>query len=187
MPGKTPRKSAGRRIRLSGEISPQTGEPRGVKSTGQPRSLLWILFRITIRSVTAPGRQTDNRRVLNEQSIARHVAAFTAYSAAFMGEEYGESRPFLFTDFHGDLAAPFVKVAQRFADHAGKMFRTRMRQRPFNAQNLTGSNSTVKRVKRGWRLPANYCFCARSISCRCCPLPVRAQERYCKPRPVYCR
>lgn len=41
-----------------GEISPQTGEPRGVKSTGQPRSPLWILFRTTIRSVTAP-RATD--------------------------------------------------------------------------------------------------------------------------------
>ncbi len=41
--------------------------------------------------------------------------------------------------------------------------------RSFNAQeNLTGSNSTVKkRVKRGWRLPPElHCFCARSISCR---------------------
>lgn len=41
-----------------GEISPQTGEPRGVKVPDKPRSPLWILFRITIKSVTAP-RATD--------------------------------------------------------------------------------------------------------------------------------
>lgn len=41
-----------------GEISPQTGEPRGVKVPDNPRSPLWILFRTTIRSVTAP-RATD--------------------------------------------------------------------------------------------------------------------------------
>lgn len=40
----------------------------------------------------------------------------------FMGEEYGESRPFLFfTDFHGDLARAVREGrAKEFADHAGK-------------------------------------------------------------------
>ncbi len=37
-----------------------------------------------------------------------------------------------------------------------------MRQDLSTRSKATGSNSTVKRVKRGWRLPANYCFCARS-------------------------
>ncbi|EAA3892951.1 malto-oligosyltrehalose trehalohydrolase, partial [Salmonella enterica subsp. enterica] len=40
----------------------------------------------------------------------------------FMGEEYGESRPFLFfTDFHGDLARAVREGrAKEFADHAGE-------------------------------------------------------------------
>ncbi|QUJ08072.1 hypothetical protein KCP77_14665 [Salmonella enterica subsp. enterica] len=54
---------------------------------------------------------------------------------------------------------------------------TRMRQTFFSTLSKLNwkLNNTVKRVKRGWRLPANYCFCARSISYRCFRLPpVRA-------------
>ncbi len=101
-----------------------------------------------------------------------------------MGEEYGESQSFLFTDFHGDLArAAREGRAKEFADHAGRMFRPECCETFQRSVNLTGSNSTVKRVKRGWRLPANYCFCASIIIVPLLSAARESSERYCKTAP----
>ncbi len=86
---------------------PWGGEPRGVPSSPQPPTA-FVAF---IQNHDQTGNRAFGER-LTTLTDAQTVELLTAIlllnpqiPLLFMGEEYGETRPFLFfTDFHGDLA-----------------------------------------------------------------------------------
>ena len=106
--------------------SPWEGRPRGVPSAGQPPGAL-IAF---LQNHDQIGNRAFGER-LTALGEARLVGLLTAIlilnpqiPLLFMGEEYGERRPFLFfTDFHGKLARAVRDGRRRefadFADFAG--------------------------------------------------------------------
>ncbi|EGB5629246.1 malto-oligosyltrehalose synthase [Salmonella enterica] len=81
-----------------GEISPQTGEPRGVKSTGQPP----VAFVDFIQNHDQVGNRAQGDRLITLAGAERTKVLVATLLLSphipllFMGEEYGESRPFLF-------------------------------------------------------------------------------------------
>ncbi|MDU6924216.1 malto-oligosyltrehalose trehalohydrolase [Franconibacter helveticus] len=104
-----------------GEVSPQTGEPRGVNSAGQPP----VAFVDFIQNHDQTGNRAQGERLISlaGEDRTRVLLAMLLFSPhiplLFMGEEYGETRPFLFfTDFHGDLARAVREGrAKEFAGH----------------------------------------------------------------------
>ncbi len=106
-----------------GEISPHTGEKRGVKSTGQPP----VAFVDFIQNHDQVGNRAQGERLteLAGADCTKVLLAALLFSPhiplLFMGEEYGETTPFLFfTDFHGDLAKAVREGrAKEFEGHAG--------------------------------------------------------------------
>lgn len=107
-----------------GEVSPQTGKKRGVKSTGQPP----VAFVDFIQNHDQVGNRAQGERLIElaGSDRTRIMLATLLFSPhiplLFMGEEYGETRPFLFfTDFHGDLAKAVRKGrAEEFEGHDGE-------------------------------------------------------------------
>jgi len=106
-----------------GEVSPQTGEKRGVKSTGQPPGA----FVDFIQNHDQVGNRAQGERLISLAGADRTKALLATLLLSphiplmFMGEEYGETNPFLFfTDFHGDLAKAVREGrAREFQGHAG--------------------------------------------------------------------
>ncbi|NDL61628.1 malto-oligosyltrehalose trehalohydrolase [Acerihabitans arboris] len=106
-----------------GEVSPQTGEKRGVKSTGQPP----VAFVDFIQNHDQVGNRAQGERLIKLAGADRTRVLLAALLFSphipllFMGEEYGETNPFLFfTDFHGDLARAVREGrAREFEGHAG--------------------------------------------------------------------
>ena len=104
-----------------GERSPQTGELRGVKSAAQPPTA----FVDFIQNHDQVGNRAQGDRLLNLIGEARTRVLLAALLLSphipllFMGEEFAETRPFLFfTDFHGDLARAVREGrAREFSDH----------------------------------------------------------------------
>ncbi len=106
-----------------GEVSPQTGKKRGVSSLDQPP----VAFVDFIQNHDQVGNRAQGERLI-ELAGPDKVKALLAMlllsphiPLLFMGEEYGETNPFLFfTDFHGDLAKA-VRDGRRkeFEGHAG--------------------------------------------------------------------
>ncbi|WP_246091778.1 malto-oligosyltrehalose trehalohydrolase [Aliirhizobium smilacinae] len=106
-----------------GEVSPQSGEKRGVDSTGQPP----VAFVDFIQNHDQVGNRAEGERLISLAGDDRTkvLLAMLLFSPhiplIFMGEEYGETNPFLFfTDFHGDLARAVREGrAREFEGHAG--------------------------------------------------------------------
>ncbi|WP_101505268.1 malto-oligosyltrehalose trehalohydrolase [Erwinia sp. B116] len=106
-----------------GEVSPQSGEARGVDSGSQP-PLAFVDF---IQNHDQVGNRALGERLLTLAGAERTRVLLAALLLSphspllFMGEEYGETQPFLFfTDFHGDLAEAVRKGrAKEFAGHSG--------------------------------------------------------------------
>lgn len=106
-----------------GEVSQHSGEARGVTSTGQPP----VAFVDFIQNHDQVGNRAFGERLLTLAGPEKTKALLSALLLSphipllFMGEEFGETRPFLFfTDFHGDLAKA-VREGRRkeFEGHAG--------------------------------------------------------------------
>ncbi|MDR9890368.1 malto-oligosyltrehalose trehalohydrolase [Pseudenterobacter timonensis] len=106
-----------------GEVSLQTGEPRGVSSVDQPPQA-FVDF-IQNHDQTGNRAQGDRLITLAGPEKTRVLLAALLLSPhiplLFMGEEYGETHPFLFfTDFHGELAKAVREGrAREFSGHAG--------------------------------------------------------------------
>ena len=90
-----------------GQKSPQTGRPRGAPSAHLPPAA----FVDFLQNHDQIGNRAFGERIdaLAPQPVVRALRTILLLSPhiplMFMGEEYGETRPFLFfTDFHGDLA-----------------------------------------------------------------------------------
>jgi malto-oligosyltrehalose trehalohydrolase len=106
-----------------GEVSPQTGEKRGVDSSSQPP----IAFVDFIQNHDQVGNRAQGERLIELAGPDRTKVLFAALLTSphiplmFMGEEYGETNPFLFfTDFHGDLAKAVREGRRReFEGHSG--------------------------------------------------------------------
>lgn len=106
-----------------GEVSAQSGEPRGVNSSGQPPAA----FVDFIQNHDQVGNRAQGDRLIGLAGAdrTRVLLALLLLSPhiplLFMGEEYGETNPFLFfTDFQGDLARAVREGrAKEFAGHAG--------------------------------------------------------------------
>lgn len=106
-----------------GEVSPQTGEKRGVNSSGQPP----VAFVDFIQNHDQVGNRAHGERLITLAGPERTRVLLATLLLSphipllFMGEEYGETQPFLFfTDFHGDLATAVREGrAKEFAGHAG--------------------------------------------------------------------
>ena len=106
-----------------GEISPQSGEKRGVDSTGQPP----VAFVDFIQNHDQVGNRAQGERLISLAGADRTKVLLATLLLSphiplmFMGEEYGETQPFLFfTDFHGDLAKAVREGrAREFEGHAG--------------------------------------------------------------------
>ncbi len=106
-----------------GEVSPQSGEARGVDSRSQPP----VAFVDFIQNHDQVGNRAHGERLLTLAGAARTKALLATLLLSphipliFMGEEFGETHPFLFfTDFHGDLARAVREGrAKEFAGHAG--------------------------------------------------------------------
>ena len=106
-----------------GEISPHSGEPRGVKSAGQPP----VAFVDFIQNHDQVGNRAQGERLIElagaekTQILLATLLLSPHIPLLFMGEEYGETHPFLFfTDFHGDLARAVREGrAREFEGHAG--------------------------------------------------------------------
>ena len=106
-----------------GEISAQSGEARGVDSRGQPP----VAFVDFIQNHDQTGNRAQGERLISLAGAARTEVMLAALLLSphiplmFMGEEYGETHPFLFfTDFHGELAKAVREGrAREFTGHAG--------------------------------------------------------------------
>ncbi|GJL35480.1 malto-oligosyltrehalose trehalohydrolase [Enterobacter hormaechei] len=106
-----------------GEVSPHSGEPRGVDSRGQPPAA----FVDFIQNHDQVGNRALGERLISlagperSQLLLATLLLSPHIPLIFMGEEYGETRPFLFfTDFHGDLARAVREGrAKEFAGHSG--------------------------------------------------------------------
>ncbi|MEM6050392.1 malto-oligosyltrehalose trehalohydrolase [Erwinia sp. P7711] len=104
-----------------GEISPHSGEKRGVVSTGQPPEA----FVDFIQNHDQIGNRAQGERLIDLAGVDRTKVMLATLLLSphipllFMGEEYGETNPFLFfTDFHGDLAKAVREGrAREFAGH----------------------------------------------------------------------
>ena len=106
-----------------GEVSPQNGKKRGVKSVDQPP----VAFVDFIQNHDQVGNRAQGERLISLAGPDRTKVLLATLLLSphipllFMGEEYGETNPFLFfTDFHGDLAK-IVREGRRkeFEGHAG--------------------------------------------------------------------
>jgi malto-oligosyltrehalose trehalohydrolase len=106
-----------------GEVSPQTGEKRGVSSIDQPP----VAFVDFIQNHDQVGNRALGERLIELAGPEKTKALLACLLLSphipllFMGEEYGETNPFLFfTDFHGDLAKA-VREGRRkeFEGHSG--------------------------------------------------------------------
>lgn len=105
------------------EVSAQTGEKRGVTSTRQPP----VAFVDFIQNHDQVGNRAQGERLIELAGADRTKVLLASLLLSphipllFMGEEYGETHPFLFfTDFHGELAnAVREGRAKEFAGHAG--------------------------------------------------------------------
>lgn len=106
-----------------GEIAPSTGKKRGTSSKHLPPAA----FVDFIQNHDQVGNRALGERLLTLAGDNKVKALMTMLLLSphipllFMGEEFGEDRPFLFfTDFHGDLAK-IVREGRRkeFAGHAG--------------------------------------------------------------------
>ncbi|CAI8889675.1 malto-oligosyltrehalose trehalohydrolase [Kosakonia quasisacchari] len=108
---------------FQGEIAPSTGEPRGVDSRNQPL----VAFVDFIQNHDQTGNRAQGERLITLAGEERTRVLLGALLFSphipllFMGEEYGETNPFLFfTDFHGDLARAVREGrAREFQGHAG--------------------------------------------------------------------
>ncbi|WP_037377518.1 malto-oligosyltrehalose trehalohydrolase [Serratia sp. M24T3] len=106
-----------------GEVSPQTGEKRGVSSASQS-PLFFVDF---IQNHDQIGNRAHGERLIELAGAARTQVLLATLLLSphipllFMGEEYGETNPFLFfTDFHGDLAKAVREGrAKEFQGHSG--------------------------------------------------------------------
>lgn len=106
-----------------GEVSPHSGEPRGVDSRGQPPAA----FVDFIQNHDQVGNRALGERLISLAGPERSQLLLAALLLSphipliFMGEEYGETRSFLFfTDFHGELARAVREGrAKEFAGHSG--------------------------------------------------------------------
>ena len=106
-----------------GEVSSQSGEPRGVDSRSQPPTA----FVDFIQNHDQVGNRAQGDRLISLAGADRTKALLATLLLSphipllFMGEEYGETNPFLFfTDFHGDLAKAVREGrAREFQGHAG--------------------------------------------------------------------
>ncbi len=106
-----------------GQVSPQSGEARGVDSRGQPP----VTFVDFIQNHDQVGNRALGERLISLAGADRSKVMLAMLLLSphipllFMGEEYGETHPFLFfTDFHGDLARAVREGrAREFAGHAG--------------------------------------------------------------------
>ncbi|MGY5957142.1 malto-oligosyltrehalose trehalohydrolase [Kosakonia sp. BK9b] len=108
---------------FQGEVAPSNGKSRGVDSRNQP-PVAFVDF-IQNHDQTGNRAQGDRLITLAGEARTRVLLAALLFSPhiplLFMGEEYGETRPFLFfTDFHGDLARAVREGrAKEFQGHAG--------------------------------------------------------------------
>ena len=106
-----------------GEISAHGGAARGVDSTGQPP----VAFVDFIQNHDQVGNRAQGDRLITLAGVDRTRVLLGMLLLSphipllFMGEEYGETNPFLFfTDFHGDLARAVREGrAREFAGHSG--------------------------------------------------------------------
>ncbi|MBA4784282.1 MAG: malto-oligosyltrehalose trehalohydrolase [Rhizobiales bacterium] len=106
-----------------GEMSKQSGEARGVTSTGQPP----VAFVDFIQNHDQVGNRAFGDRLLTLAGPEKVKALLSMLLLSphipllFMGEEFGETRPFqFFTDFHGELAKAVRDGRRReFEGHAG--------------------------------------------------------------------
>ena len=106
-----------------GELSPQSGERRGVPSASQPP----VAFVDFIQNHDQVGNRAHGERLITLAGADRTKVLLATLLLSphipllFMGEEYGETNPFLFfTDFHGDLAKAVREGrAREFTGHAG--------------------------------------------------------------------
>ncbi|MBA0038748.1 malto-oligosyltrehalose trehalohydrolase [Pantoea sp. BIGb0393] len=106
-----------------GELSPQSGQRRGVPSAGQPP----VAFVDFIQNHDQVGNRAQGDRLITLAGSDRTKVLLATLLLSphipllFMGEEYGETNPFLFfTDFHGDLAKAVREGrAKEFTGHAG--------------------------------------------------------------------
>lgn len=104
-----------------GEVSPHSGKKRGVVSRGQPP----VAFVDFIQNHDQVGNRAHGERLITLAGVERTQALLATLLLSphipllFMGEEYGETHPFLFfTDFHGDLARAVREGrAREFAGH----------------------------------------------------------------------
>ena len=106
-----------------GEVSPQTGQPRGVSCAVQPPQF----FVDFIQNHDQTGNRAHGERLISLAGAEKTRVLLAALLLSphipllFMGEEYGETHPFLFfTDFQGALAKAVREGrAKEFAGHAG--------------------------------------------------------------------
>ena len=106
-----------------GEHSRHAGKTRGVDSTGQPP----VAFVDFIQNHDQTGNRAQGDRLIELAGEERTKVLLATLLLSphipllFMGEEYGETHPFLFfTDFHGDLAKAVREGrAKEFTGHAG--------------------------------------------------------------------
>ncbi|CAH5621986.1 malto-oligosyltrehalose trehalohydrolase [Enterobacter cloacae] len=106
-----------------GEVSLQTGHSRGVECHTQPPTF----FVDFIQNHDQTGNRAQGERLIALAGADKTRVLLAALLLSphipllFMGEEYGETNPFLFfTDFHGDLAKAVREGrAKEFTGHSG--------------------------------------------------------------------
>ena len=134
-----------------GEVSAHSGEARGVNSASQPP----VAFVDFIQNHDQTGNRAQGERLIALAGADRTKVLLATLLLSphipllFMGEEYGESNPFLFfTDFHGDLAKAVREGrAREFEGHSG-----------YDGESVPDPNaeSTFMQSKLDWKKPENH-------------------------------
>jgi malto-oligosyltrehalose trehalohydrolase len=122
-PGKKFARALAEGFVYQGETSLQTGEPRGVSALDQPPTF----FVDFIQNHDQVGNRAQGDRLTTLAGTEKTQVLLAALLLSphipllFMGEEYGETNPFLFfTDFQGALAKAVREGrAKEFKGHAG--------------------------------------------------------------------
>ncbi len=174
-----------------GEVSQHAGEPRGVDSTQQPP----VAFVDFIQNHDQVGNRAQGDRLISLAGADRTRVMLATLLLSphipllFMGEEYGETNPFLFfTDFHGDLAKAVREGRTRefegHAGHEGEDVPDPNDPETFTRSQLDWTRPHSVEGQRWLAFSVNCSHCASSTLCRCYAARPASRARLSPPRPV---
>ncbi len=157
-----------------GDVSPQSGEPRGVDSTGQPP----VAFVDFIQNHDQVGNRAWGERLIElagrdapecclRRCCSRRISRCCLWAKSTAKPTRSCSSPISTATWRKPYAKGARVNLKATATGTATACRIRMPNRPSRCQNSTGRSRKAKRGGRGLRSPASCWRCATGTSCRC--------------------